>query len=242
MVLIAAPDLMPKLKARAADANAELLTFSDTDALRALEAILKRRPDVVALERLFSATPRGTALINRIKADPTLTQAEIRIISQDGVQAVLASEPAAAPAKPAPATPVTTTPAPSVDVWSGNQPRRVESVTTPAAAHARPVASVAPVATPSVRSAPSPVAPSKPVAPVKPAPPPAAADKPIVATPPAAPPPPSAAVKPIVTAPSAVAVPPVAVAKPVAAAAPPLAPPKPIAAASAIGSTVSEVK
>jgi hypothetical protein len=45
--------------------------------------IMKRRPAVVALERLFAATPRGAALINRIKADPTLAGSEIRVVSHD---------------------------------------------------------------------------------------------------------------------------------------------------------------
>lgn len=63
--------------------NSEVLTFADADALRALEAMHKRRPNVVALERLFAATPRGAALINRIKADPHLTNAEIRVVSRD---------------------------------------------------------------------------------------------------------------------------------------------------------------
>jgi hypothetical protein len=63
--------------------NREVLTFTEAEALRALEAITERRPTVVALERLFATTPRGAALINRIKVDPTLTNAEIRIVSRD---------------------------------------------------------------------------------------------------------------------------------------------------------------
>ena len=82
-VLIAAEDLLPALKARALDADGELLAFSDTDALRALDVISRRRPRVVALERTFAATPRGAALINRIKADPTLSNSEIRVVSHD---------------------------------------------------------------------------------------------------------------------------------------------------------------
>lgn len=65
------------------DAPGELLTFTDTDALRALEVITARRPGVVTLERLFAATPRGAALINRIKADATLMRAEIRVLSHN---------------------------------------------------------------------------------------------------------------------------------------------------------------
>ena len=59
-------------------------TFTDTEALRALDVITRQRPDVVALEQLFAATSRGTALINRIKADPSLTACEIRIVAHDG--------------------------------------------------------------------------------------------------------------------------------------------------------------
>jgi hypothetical protein len=82
-ILIAAPELLPALKKRTAGFEGELLAFPDTEALRALEVISRRRPRVVALERAFAATPRGAALINRIKADPTLTGSEIRIVSHD---------------------------------------------------------------------------------------------------------------------------------------------------------------
>jgi hypothetical protein len=36
------------------------------------------------LERLFAATPRGAALINRIKTDPQLGNAEVRVMSHTG--------------------------------------------------------------------------------------------------------------------------------------------------------------
>ena len=76
-------DLLPGLKERAGALDGEVLTFADNDALRALEAITKRRPAVVALERVFAVTPRGAALINRIKADPALRQSEIRVLAHD---------------------------------------------------------------------------------------------------------------------------------------------------------------
>jgi hypothetical protein len=82
-VLIASPDLLPSLAESASNGDGELLTFSDADALRALEAITNRRPAVIALERVFATTPRGTALINRIKADPALKHSEIRVVSSD---------------------------------------------------------------------------------------------------------------------------------------------------------------
>jgi len=82
-VLIGAFDLLPGLRERAGAINGEVLTFVDADALQALETITKRRPAVVALERMFAVTPRGAALINRIKADPALRESEIRVLAHD---------------------------------------------------------------------------------------------------------------------------------------------------------------
>jgi hypothetical protein len=83
-VLIASADLLPILTSRAGTPDGELLTFTDGEALRALDAIIRRRPRVIVLERLFAATPRGAALITRIKADSTLEGCEIRVLSHDG--------------------------------------------------------------------------------------------------------------------------------------------------------------
>jgi hypothetical protein len=80
-VLIASPEFLPALQER--KELGEVVAFADTDALKALDLITRQRPKVVALERDFAATSRGTALINRIKADPSLTECEIRIISHD---------------------------------------------------------------------------------------------------------------------------------------------------------------
>jgi hypothetical protein len=82
-VLIAPIDRLPTLKGPTLDDSTELLTFADTEALRALEAITRRLPKVVAVERLFAASPRGAALINRIKIDPKLADCEIHVVSHD---------------------------------------------------------------------------------------------------------------------------------------------------------------
>ena len=82
--MIASADLLPALERRNATDNGEVLAFSDLEAHRALEEIVKRRPGVVELERQFAATPRGAALITRIRADPTLAQSELRVVSHDG--------------------------------------------------------------------------------------------------------------------------------------------------------------
>jgi hypothetical protein len=81
--MVAPSDLLPGLRERAGAVNGELLTFTDADALNALLTIMKRRPQLVALERMFAVTPRGAALIHRIKADPTLRDAEIRVMAHN---------------------------------------------------------------------------------------------------------------------------------------------------------------
>lgn len=106
IVLIGAPEVLPGLK-KSIDPNAELLTFADVDALRALEVISRRRPDAVIAEKTFAATPRGAALINRIKADPTLIKSEIRVVGPKptDVRIVSAGESSVAVSEPAAAAP-----------------------------------------------------------------------------------------------------------------------------------------
>jgi hypothetical protein len=82
-VLIASADVLPALKEQAGIGDGEILAFADVEALRALETITTRKPAVVALERMFASTPRGAALINRIKADPSLKLAEIRVVAAE---------------------------------------------------------------------------------------------------------------------------------------------------------------
>jgi hypothetical protein len=98
-IVIGPNDLLPGLKERAGAINGEVLAFSDVEALRALEAITKRKPKVVALERIFAVTPRGAALINRIKADPTLKLSEIRVLEHNSAYSRVI--PRIAPAPPA---------------------------------------------------------------------------------------------------------------------------------------------
>ena len=82
-MFIGQADRVPALIERSGAINGEVLQFSETDALQALEVITKRRPKVVTMERLFAMTPRGAALINRIKADPKLESSEIRVRAHD---------------------------------------------------------------------------------------------------------------------------------------------------------------
>jgi len=80
-VLIAPRAHLPALQAQ--DGLSGALVFSDHEALRALEVITDQRPALVAIDELFAVTSRGTALIDRIKADPALTSCEVRIVVSD---------------------------------------------------------------------------------------------------------------------------------------------------------------
>ena len=82
-VVIAASNLVSALQEQLTDED-EILTFSDTEPIQALQAILEHQPQLIVLERLFAATPRGAALINRIKTDPQLSHSEVRVMSHTG--------------------------------------------------------------------------------------------------------------------------------------------------------------
>jgi len=75
-------DALPALHGRL-DPGAEVQTFTDSEALEALDHIIRTKPGVVAMQDEFSATSRGTALINRIKDDPSLAACEVRVLARD---------------------------------------------------------------------------------------------------------------------------------------------------------------
>jgi len=105
-VLIAASNQLAALQQHPDFTDAE--AFVDADAIKALDAITRRRPQVVALEHSFAASARGAAFINRLKADPALASCEIRILEAHvgvtGGTASAAGTAAAAVAAPPAAT------------------------------------------------------------------------------------------------------------------------------------------
>jgi len=105
-VLIAAVEAQPVLEARLSPEVRELLVFSDTDALKALRTITLRKPRLVALDQAFIDTPRGKALVNRLKADPALASVSIRLLDVNAPDDIPdAAEFESAPAAEAPAAP-----------------------------------------------------------------------------------------------------------------------------------------
>jgi len=117
-VVIAASNLMPSLRERLAD-DGQLVVFPDTEPIQALQAILEHRPSLIVLERLFAATPRGAALINRIKNDPQLGHAEVRVMSHSGDYLRVVSKPSGSAPPPA-AAPAPEPPPRPLD-WHGTR-------------------------------------------------------------------------------------------------------------------------
>ena len=90
-VLIAESAEIPRLK-RKTGFGKDLLVFSDSESLRAHDAIMLHRPSLVVLSELFAKTRRGAELIGRIQTDATLTHCQIRVLSDAGDYLLLVAE------------------------------------------------------------------------------------------------------------------------------------------------------
>ena len=96
-VVLGQADRLPGLKERLGNPGGEIIEFTDGEVLKALDTITRRKPALVALERLFAMTPRGAALINRVKADPKLEHVEIRVLGHDSDYSRVVPRPPKAP-------------------------------------------------------------------------------------------------------------------------------------------------
>ena len=85
IVLIGPADALAALQDRL-DPAAEVQTFSDHEALEALDHIIRTKPGAIAMQEEFSASSRGIALINRIKDDPALSACEVRVLARDAAK------------------------------------------------------------------------------------------------------------------------------------------------------------
>ena len=94
-LVIAAHNLVEALREHV-QVEGNVLTFPDSEPIQALQTIMEQRPGLVVLERLFAATPRGAALINRIKSDPQLAHVEVRVMSHTGDYSRQVVKPSAA--------------------------------------------------------------------------------------------------------------------------------------------------
>ena len=83
----------------------DILAFADVDALQALDTIVRRRPRLVVLGREFVGTPRGAELIARLRTDPDLSHAQIRVLTDVRAYADLVAQRLKAGQPPATAEP-----------------------------------------------------------------------------------------------------------------------------------------
>jgi hypothetical protein len=89
IVLIGPADALPGLQQRL-DPTADIQSFTESEALEALDYIIRSKPGLIAMQDEFSATSRGMALINRIKDDPNLSSCEVRVLARDAAQSRVA--------------------------------------------------------------------------------------------------------------------------------------------------------
>jgi hypothetical protein len=82
IVLIGPADALPGLQERL-DPSADIQTFTESEALEALDHIITTKPALVAMHDEFSDSSRGQALINRIKDDASLKEVEVRVMARD---------------------------------------------------------------------------------------------------------------------------------------------------------------
>ena len=85
IVLIGPSDALPGLQERL-DPSADVQTFTESEALEALDHIIRTKPALVAMQDEFADTSRGQALINRIKDDAQLSTVEVRVMARDAAQ------------------------------------------------------------------------------------------------------------------------------------------------------------
>ena len=85
IALIGPSDALPSLQERL-DPSAEVTSFTESEALEALDHIIRTKPALVAMENDFADSTRGQALINRIKDDAALSTVEVRVMAQNAAQ------------------------------------------------------------------------------------------------------------------------------------------------------------
>lgn len=85
IVLIGPADALPSLQERL-DPSADVQIFNDSEALEALDFIIRTKPVVVAMQDDFADSSRGLALINRIKDDASLADVEVRVMAKNAAQ------------------------------------------------------------------------------------------------------------------------------------------------------------
>jgi hypothetical protein len=99
-IVVGTRDLLVPLKARPDVTGIPVQLFPPDDIRAALDMILGRRPRYLVLDQEFSRSGRGTAMIDRLHADPGFTSTEILVVAGNTVGPLASrSTPAPTPAE-----------------------------------------------------------------------------------------------------------------------------------------------
>jgi len=82
IVFIARSEIAAILRKRFGQ-HRNVAVFRESDSLDALQLVLTRRPDVIALDPAFTATSRGAALITRVRSEAEVASTDLRLLSID---------------------------------------------------------------------------------------------------------------------------------------------------------------
>lgn len=84
-IVVGTRDLLTALRARTDVASGLVRVFPPDDIRSALESILSARPHYLVLDREFTRTARGAAMIERLNTDPQFSGTEILAVDGDTV-------------------------------------------------------------------------------------------------------------------------------------------------------------
>lgn len=88
LVIVARSEDAPALRKRLGH-DPVVAVFPESESLRALHAILARRPKILALDPGFIMTARGAAIVAQVKADPHLAGVDVRVLAHDAARRLL---------------------------------------------------------------------------------------------------------------------------------------------------------
>ncbi len=97
-IFVASADRLKAWNARVYPSG-QLIAFNDTDLARAVDAVLRHQPKVVVVERSVLAETPGQEFVRRLQLDQRLPELEVRSITDDRIDAVIASRDAASRAE-----------------------------------------------------------------------------------------------------------------------------------------------
>lgn len=91
VIVIARPEHEVALRKRFG-VESSVALFSDSEALKAFNAVELHPPKILALDRTFAFTARGAALVARLKNDRRLAAVDVRVLTEDETSAPIILE------------------------------------------------------------------------------------------------------------------------------------------------------